>query len=178
MTNIECYHYVDGERVSGIHRRIWGVVIGINGNVTGLRGNVSGLWGAVSDIRGDVSGISGRIDDEVITSRTQVCPQEGSFVAWKKLGGGCIAKLQIQEDAFRVTYCKSRKCRASKALVLSIVDNNGMEVEKMHGLYDEKFVYTVNQVAIPDCFDGDIRKECTHGIHFFITRKEAERWNG
>jgi hypothetical protein len=28
----------------------------------------------------------------------------------------------------------------------------------------------------PDTYDDDIRVECTHGVHFFLTREEAERW--
>ncbi len=27
-----------------------------------------------------------------------------------------------------------------------------------------------------DKFDGDIRKECTNGIHFFMTEREAKEW--
>lgn len=28
----------------------------------------------------------------------------------------------------------------------------------------------------PDKFDPDVRVECSHGIHFFLTREEAETY--
>lgn len=33
-------------------------------------------------------------------------------------------------------------------------------------------------LALRDSFksNSDIRVECTHGIHFFLTREEAEKW--
>ena len=39
------------------------------------------------------------------------------------------------------------------------------------------FKYTLGEIAKAD-LDTDIRIECTSGIHFFMTRKEAEEWSG
>jgi len=36
--------------------------------------------------------------------------------------------------------------------------------------------YRVGELVYPDSYDPDIRVECTHGIHFFLTREEAESW--
>ena len=34
--------------------------------------------------------------------------------------------------------------------------------------------YVKGEIVYPDSYDGDRRKECTHGIHFFLDRAEAE----
>jgi len=55
-----CYHYVDGEKVPGVHSSLCG-------DVSGIRGDVSGIYGNVSDIHGNVSGIRGNLDECNIT---------------------------------------------------------------------------------------------------------------
>ena len=52
-----------------------------------------------------------------LAARLLVPPEEGSFIAFKKLQGGIICKLLIPEDAKR-SSATTRKCRASKAIVL------------------------------------------------------------
>jgi len=37
-------------------------------------------------------------------------------------------------------------------------------------------VYEVGKLTIPDGFDENRWEECSHGIHFFITRSEAEAY--
>jgi len=37
-----------------------------------------------------------------------------------------------------------------------------------------KTEYKVGETVKPDSFDDNPFVECTHGIHFFITRQEAE----
>jgi hypothetical protein len=97
----------------------------------------------------------------------QICPERGSFIAWKKTKNGVI-KIRILKDAKRVTSLVSRKVRASKVKVLS-----GNAGPSMH---DPRFVYEIGKVLeVPD-FDDDIRVECTRGIHFFMTRAEAEEY--
>ena len=98
------------------------------------------------------------------------CPEEGSFVAWKKCRNDVIVKLLIPEDAKR-SSATSRKCRASKAVVLEVIG-----AEKGISKNDETFVYEVGKEVFPDSFDDDRWNECSHGIHFFITRAEAENY--
>jgi len=105
-----------------------------------------------------------------------VCPDTGAFTAWKKGASGCLIKLQIPEDAERMTSLVGRKCRASKAFVLQIWDSAGNEIEECGGWLQGDFIYRVGEMAIPDKYDPDIRVECSHGIHFFVTRKEAGEW--
>jgi hypothetical protein len=44
------------------------------------------------------------------------------------------------------------------------------------GNYNQQTQYITGQETHPDIFDPSITKECSHGIHFFITREEAEAY--
>ena len=100
------------------------------------------------------------------------CPEEGSFIAWKKCKK-CIVKLLIPEDAKR-SSATTRKCRASKAKVLSIENiESGEEVKEVCSDYDETFIYKVGETVEVKDFNEDRWDECSTGIHFFITKQEA-----
>ncbi len=106
-----------------------------------------------------------------------ICPEIGAFIAFKKGKHSCIIKLQIPASAKRTSSLVGRKCRASKAKVLSITDSNGKPIQSCkcwNENYD--FVYEVGKTVIPDEYDDDIRIECSSGIHFFITEKEAREF--
>jgi len=90
---------------------------------------------------------------------------EGSLVVYKKVSGK-IVQLRIPETARRTASLVGRKCRASHA---EVIDIEGGEPVETRGL-----VYEIGKTVYPDSYDDDIRVECTHGIHFFMTRKEAE----
>ncbi len=113
-------------------------------------------------------------DLAMVVSQTQACPETGAFDSWKKGDCGCIIKLRIPSGAARLTAIRSRKCRASRAIVKAIWDAAGNRVLKCGGNRDTNFIYEVGKVVFPDSFDADPREECSHGIHFHITRKEAE----
>ena len=109
------------------------------------------------------------------------CPEEGSFIAFKKAyrvirsSSRCyIIKLEIPNDALRCS-ATSRKCRCSKAKVISITNIDGTEanVDAAYSGYDCEFEYRVGEIVKVDNFDTDRWHECAPGIHFFITRKEA-----
>ena len=101
-----------------------------------------------------------------------VCPDEGAFVAFKKLQGSIVATLEIPAEARRTSSLVGRKCRAEFARVLAL--SGGALVG--YSQHDGKFAYRLGEVVHPDSFDGDIRAECLPGIHFFITKKEAEKY--
>jgi hypothetical protein len=105
------------------------------------------------------------------------CPDEGAFIAWKKafsLYDSYIVKLLIPEDARR-SSATGRKCRADKAVVLSIEPIFGMPVipDEVYSKYDPSFAYKVGQTVVVPNFDTDRFNECSTGIHFFINRQEA-----
>lgn len=101
------------------------------------------------------------------------CPEEGSFIGWKKCDGGEIVKLFIPDDAKR-SSAYGRKCRCSEAIVLAITDKNGRPLRMAKSQYDNKFVYTVGKIVRPNKpFDENRWAECASGIHFFMTKREA-----
>ena len=102
------------------------------------------------------------------------CPEEGSFIGFKKCRGNYIVKLEILEDALRCS-ATGRKCRCSKAKVLSItnLDGSDADIATVYSKHDSYFAYAVGEVVSVDNFEPDRWKECSAGIHFFITRQEA-----
>ena len=103
------------------------------------------------------------------------CPEEGAYIGYKK-AGGLIVKLEITEDALR-SSATSRKCRASKAKVLSITDANGNPAgDQVCSDHDKNFVYKVGETVEVTDFDTNRWNECSTGIHHFITRAEAVKY--
>ena len=102
------------------------------------------------------------------------CPEKGSFVGYKKCRDNLIVELEIPEDALRSSAI-TRKCRCSKAKVLSITDLDGSEVNVEYAVSkkDSGFFYKVGDVVSVNDFDTNRWKECSTGIHFFMTREEA-----
>ena len=101
------------------------------------------------------------------------CPREGSFVGYKKCYGGRIVQLEIPESAKR-SSAYGKKCRCSRAKVLNIWTPDGKEIEGAFSSYDPDFVYYNGELVEVNNFDEDRFNECSSGIHFFMTRKEAE----
>ena len=69
----------------------------------------------------------------------------------------------------------SRKCRVSKAKVISITNLDGTptDVTVVASGYDHNFKYTVGEIVEEPKFDDNRWNECAPGIHCFITRNEA-----
>lgn len=121
--------------------------------------------------------LSGATYDEDTAFFDLCCPEKGAFIGFKKAGGKII-ELLIPEDAKR-SSAASRSCRCSKAKVLSIteIDGRNSDITKICSDHDETFIYKVGEeVSVPN-FDENRWEECSTGIHFFITRNEAVRYN-
>jgi uncharacterized protein YjbI with pentapeptide repeats len=174
-------------------------------NLCGANLSVAGLWGANlsgADLRGanlsgailtraDLSGANlwGANLSEAGLSRAKieinllntvwpiVCPETGSFIAWKKCANNTVVKLEVLANAKRSSAC-SRKCRCSAARVLAIenIDGTPYKENSVSSQRDSAFIYTVGEIVKVDDFDEDRRNECCTGIHFFITRQEAVDW--
>ena len=133
----------------------------------GERANLSraNLYGA------DLYGVK---NAEYAQAQTYIVP-EGSIIGWKKAikpnGGYCIVKLRIPEEAKR-SNATGRKCRAEFADVLEIIG-----AETAISRHDNDIKYEVGKRMIPDSFDDNRWDECSNGIHFFITRVEAENYD-
>ena len=103
------------------------------------------------------------------------CPEKGSFIGYKKADDKII-ELLITEDSKR-SSATTRKCRCSKAKVLSITSLDGKKsFKKVISDYDSNFIYEVGKIVEVKDFDNNRWQKCSTGIHFFITRDEAVRY--
>ena len=102
------------------------------------------------------------------------CPEEGSFIGFKKAANNTIVKLEIPADAKR-SSATSSKCRCNKAKVLAIqkLDCPILSIKTVSSRYDSSFIYEVGKIVEVKDFDEDRWNECSTGIHFFINRQDA-----
>lgn len=114
----------------------------------------------------------------------QIVPQVGQFRAFKKVVAltsprcytSFVLELLIPRSAQRTNTPMGRKCRASKAKVIRVVDPEPQwsALTLFHSLHEHIFTYEVGKWVVPSGeYDGDIRVECTQGIHFFMSYEEA-----
>ena len=134
------------------------------------RANLSGADLSGADLSGaDLSGadLKDAKDADLAIARTRILP-EGDITGWKKCQGGVIVKLRIPADARR-SHAFGRKCRAEFADVLEVYgDEFGIS------MHDSKTKYAVGERVVPDGFEDDWTQECASGVHFYISRIEAE----
>lgn len=117
--------------------------------------------------------LSGVITDEYTAFLNMQCPKIGSYIGYKKCRWSRIVELLITHDAERSSVT-SRKCRASKAKVLSITNiaaTKNYEVAVSH--FDLGFIYRVGDIVEVEDFDSDRWDACSTGIHHFLTREET-----
>jgi len=118
-----------------------------------------------------------KIDDNTKGINNQ-CPKTGSFIGYKKACNQdrvsiLLVTLEIPEDAKR-SSSTGKKCRCSKAKVLSIEDIGYREPQDTaYGRYNTEFKYQTGKTVVPDEWDSQFWKECTHGIHFFMNKQDA-----
>lgn len=104
-------------------------------------------------------------------AQTTIVPDVGAFDAWKKCKNNIICHLRIPSEAKR-SNASGRKCRAE---YVEVVEVFGADV----GLstHDGKTEYRKGETVRCDKWDDNRWQECSGGIHFFITRIEAENYN-
>jgi hypothetical protein len=104
-------------------------------------------------------------------AHTLIVPESGPFVGWKKCKDGVLVKVGIPSSAKR-SNANGRKCRASKVKVLEVigakvgVSSSGPRTE-----------YHLGKIVECDKWEENRWIECGGGIHFFLTRIEAENYN-
>ena len=113
--------------------------------------------------------LAGAKNADFAIAQTRILP-EGDLIGWKKCMRGVIVKLRIPEAAKR-SHAFGRKCRAEYADVIEII---GADVGISQ--HDGHTEYRVGQRVMPHRFDENWKEECSSGIHFFITRLEAEAY--
>ena len=142
----------------------------LNGDADGKRANLRGAYLRGADLQGVYLQGAKNIP---FLPWIIIVPECGSFVGWKKVGA-YIIKLKILDDAKR-SNATGRKCRCSAAEVLEIqnLDGTKSDIDRIHNDSYCGADYIVGEIVTPDSFDDDRWNECSHGIHFFITRQEA-----
>ena len=105
------------------------------------------------------------------------CQEKGSFIGYKKCRNDLIVELEIPEDAYRCS-ATSKKCRCSKAKVLSITNLDGSESKSDVAVskHDSSFVYRIGGTVEVTNFDQNRWNECSTGIHFFMNREDAVKY--
>jgi len=128
-----------------------------------------------ADLRGaDLRGADNKIIKQIKANNCSI-PMEGAFIAYKKASGNLI-KLLVPEKAKRTWCIASRKCRAEYVDVIEIINSAGKKEKSAIANHDGKTDYVVGKRTKANSFNDSIFEECTNGIHFFITKEEAENW--
>ena len=150
----------------------------VGANLTGAylaNANLAGAYLANANLAGaDLTGaylggakLAGAENTELAQARTSICA-EGEIVGYKKTQQG-IVKLRIPADSPRCN-ATGRKCRAAWAVVLETPNH-----EPAFSQHDPAFKYVEGETVRPAVpFDENRWRECATGIHFYITRLEAE----
>ena len=103
-------------------------------------------------------------------AQSSILPETGQLIGWKKCRDGVLVRLMIGKNARR-SNATGRKCRAEYVKVLEVI---GAEVGiSQHG---SETRYTTGKIVRCDKWESDRWIECGGGIHFFLTRIEAENY--
>jgi len=113
--------------------------------------------------------------DAVALARQKIVP-DGTLVVWKKLSEGVVAQLEIPNDAQRTNAIGSRKCRSSAAIVVALFKDGVLFDGEAFDRHTGKTRYKAGEVVLPDSYDDSALIECSNGIHWFLTREEAEAY--
>ena len=101
-------------------------------------------------------------------ARTSIVPESGTFDGWKLCRSGVLVHLRIPADAAR-SNATGRKCRAAYVDVLEVIGG-----DEGVSLYDGITCYRAGERITCQAWDPDRLNECSGGIHFYLTRIEAE----
>ena len=129
--------------------------------------DLSGANLSGANLRG--ANLRGAKDADLAIAMTRILP-DGDLIGWKKCADGVIVKLRIPEAAKR-SHAFGRKCRAEFADVVEVFGGD-VGISK----HDGKTEYRAGARIVPDRFDENWMEECSSGIHFFISRIEAENY--
>ena len=124
-------------------------------------------WANLSRAHLSRANLSWAKNAELATAMTVIVPA-GEFIAWKKCRDNKIVKLLIPARAKR-SSASGRKFRAEYVKVLEVV-GGGEAVSS----YTEDVVYRKGKIVRCDKWNPDRWTECGGGIHFFITKEEAQ----
>jgi len=99
---------------------------------------------------------------------------------YKTTAEGVVITLEIPKGA--VVFCiNGSKCRTNTAKVIDIGKCKVLHLDMgkckvLHSRHDPEFTYTPGKILKVKDFDLAYNVECSTGIHFFRTKKEAENY--
>ena len=151
------------------------------------RANLRGVYCARADFRGadfegsdcrDVTFDEANVRDACFTNANlegqeafvgslSILPA-GGIIGWKKCCGNVIVQLFIPARVAR-TNATGRECRAERALVLEVYG-----ASEGQSFYDPSYIYRPGETVVCHAWEANLWKICAGGIHFYITRAEAE----
>lgn len=159
-------HRSPGERISFREVEIW------NMDLTGTD---------LSNMEFELSSFQNTVLDHVNLENSSV---ENALFDGCSLHGANFTNANLKTASFR--YCDLREsnieganpsCRCNKAKVLTIKSFDFKEnYEEAWSLVDENFVYRRGQWVKVKDFNEDRWQDSTTGIHFWMTRQEAENY--
>jgi hypothetical protein len=107
-----------------------------------------------------------------------------SLTVYKKTlkhGRSYLTTLRIPKGTrVRWTPCVGQKCRAEAAFVVSHepIKPDAAAVVETHSQRNRSFTYKVGKKVTPECgFNQNRCETCASGIHFFLTKEEARKYN-
>jgi hypothetical protein len=141
----------------------------LNGaNLSGADLNGANLNGA--NLNG--ANLNGANNVPLLTAaQTSIVPEEGQITGWKICKNNVLVKLLVGKNAKR-SSATGRKCRAEYVKVLAVI---GAEVGISK--HDNKTEYRAGAIVRCNKWNEDRWVECGGGIHFFLTRIEAENYS-
>ena len=121
--------------------------------------------------KADLSGadLSGAKNSELVQAQTSILP-EGNLVGWKMCRNNVVVKVLIPQKARR-SNATGRKCRAEYVQVLQVFG-----AEEGISRHDGKTAYRKGEIVKCNNWDENRWAESSGGIHFFLTRIEAESY--
>ena len=133
------------------------------------RADLSGANLSCANLSG--ADLSGAVDAEYALAQHSILPETGPIWGWKKCRNNVLVKLVVGDTAKR-SHATGRKCRAEHVKVLEVI---GAKIGI--STYDINTQYRAGQIVRCDKWNEDRWTECGGGIHFFLTRIEAERYS-
>ena len=133
------------------------------------RADLSGANLSCANLSG--ADLSGAVDAEYALAQHSILPETGPIWGWKKCRNNVLVKLVVGDTAKR-SHATGRKCRAEHVKVLEVI---GAKIGI--STYDINTQYRAGQIVLCDKWNEDRWVECGGGIHFFLTRIEAERYS-
>lgn len=104
----------------------------------------------------------------LLQARLSIVPESGAFDGWKKCRNGVLVHLKIRAEAAR-SNATGRKCRAECADVLAVIG-----ADEGVSIHDGNTIYRAGERVTCNKWDDNRWNECSGGIHFYLTRIEAE----